>query len=66
MPAEEKKPVDNSKQSVLDRVWVVVMSIVYEILDDFTEVPRQDQNEDPEADTLSPTKYVLNLVITPV
>ena len=58
--------MDNSKQSVLDRVWVVVMSIVYEILDDFTEVPRQDQNEDPEADTLSPTKYVLYLIITPV
>ncbi|XP_041349923.1 GRAM domain-containing protein 4-like isoform X2 [Gigantopelta aegis] len=57
----DKKPVDVSKQSIFDRVWEAIMRVVYEFLDDFTEAPDNEQNEEQEADALSPTKLKDNI-----
>lgn len=43
-------------QSRLDRMWEGLLQFVYGIMDDFTELPAEETEEDPEGDPLTVKK----------
>ncbi|XP_048257748.1 GRAM domain-containing protein 4-like isoform X1 [Haliotis rufescens] len=49
------------KRSWYDRMWEAVMKVVYDVMDDFSEVPDQEQDEDPDGDPLTVKKLKDNI-----
>ncbi|XP_025106829.1 GRAM domain-containing protein 4-like isoform X2 [Pomacea canaliculata] len=48
-------------QSRLDRMWEGLLQFVYGIMDDFTELPAEETEEDPEGDPLTVKKLKENI-----